>query len=432
MYFYHLLIASQLRFEPSMARRSREVFIGEYMKCIYKIFMSLLVALQLFPLSAEVFRFKYTQGNNYRILSQVDENVFFDGVFSHRAKIINRISAKVTEVIGNSGKHEATFMVSEDSSNNKNIKTWGNEYQSVFLRDEFGNYTIDNKYFMPVVRNIPIFPEHDVQIGESWTAAGHEAHDLRGTFNIKEPFIVPFSAIYTYKGTTEENGRILHIIDARYNIYFDSPQVKNKTSLQSDLPATTMGYSHQTIYWDNNVGAIAHYNEDFRIVMETIFGHTLDFQGIASAEVTDFETPARDKLLEVEKKIKDLGLKNTSVRSDEAGLTISIENIQFLPDSAILMDSEKEKLREIANILKSFPNDLLISGHTALAGTTEGRQILSEQRALSVADYLADLEVKDAHKIFTKGFGATNPIAPNNNEKNKARNRRVEITILDK
>jgi len=98
-----------------------------------------------------------------------------------------------------------------------------------------------------------------------------------------------------------------------------------------------------------------------------------------------------------------------------------------------LLDSEKRKLRQIAEILKQFPeNDLLISGHTALAGTASARQELSEQRAQSVASYLMELGVKDAYHIFTQGFGAERPIAPNTTEEGKARNRRVEITIMDR
>ena len=131
--------------------------------------------------------------------------------------------------------------------------------------------------------------------------------------------------------------------------------------------------------------------------------------------------------------IANLGLENTTVRSDEEGLTISIENIQFMPDSAILLDSEKAKLREIAKVIQQFPlNDLLISGHTALAGTERDRQSLSEERAHAVAEYLAEIGAKDSTHIFTRGFGATKPIAPNNTEEGKAKNRRVEITILDK
>ena len=90
------------------------------------------------------------------------------------------------------------------------------------------------------------------------------------------------------------------------------------------------------------------------------------------------------------------------------------------------------KLEQIAQILEAWPeNDILVTGHTALAGTAKMRQELSEQRARAVADYMILLGVRDRFHIFTQGFGATKPVAPNTTEEGKARNRRVEITIMD-
>ncbi|MCI7588728.1 MAG: OmpA family protein [Candidatus Treponema excrementipullorum] len=386
------------------------------------------------PTMAEVFRYKYRQGETVKILSQVEEDVYVNRVFSHHALITNRVAAEITHMEGTTATHNATFMVSENSTRNTiEIANWGKEYTSVFQRDELGHYTIDKSYFMPVVRDIPVFPEEDIQVGDTWTASGHEAHDLRDGFNVPEPFIVPFAAQYTYVGTAEEDGKTLHVIDVQYNIYFASPNLQEALRYNTDVPATTMGYSHQRIYWDNERGNIAWYNEEFRILIETAYGNTFDFIGTAYAEVDYLQEKASTKVAEVQDTIANLGLENTTVRSDEEGLTISIENIQFMPDSAILLDSEKAKLREIAKVIQQFPlNDLLISGHTALAGTERDRQSLSEERAHAVAEYLAEIGAKDSTHIFTRGFGATKPIAPNNTEEGKAKNRRVEITILDK
>ncbi|MBE6344161.1 MAG: OmpA family protein [Spirochaetaceae bacterium] len=385
--------------------------------------------IQLFSVE---FKFKFAEGDSYRILSTVQEDVLVNGQFDHYAEIVNRISVSVDSVEGNKGIHSALFMTSESSTNYGNRQfTWGEEYESKFTRDSSGKYTISDEYFMPVVRDVPIFPDKDVQVGDTWTAEGHEAHDMRRTFGINKPFKVPFSARYTYAGTVQEDGKTLHLIDVQYNLYYSSPMPTDLTVL--DYPAITMGYSHQNIYWDNEKGAIDHYNEDFRIIVETARGNVFEFIGTAQAEITEFKTHAVDRLAEVQETINQLGIQNTEVRADDEGLTISMENIQFKPDSAELLDSEKRKLRQIAEILKQFPeNDLLISGHTALAGTASARQELSEQRAQSVASYLMELGVKDAYHIFTQGFGAERPIAPNTTEEGKARNRRVEITIMDR
>jgi outer membrane protein OmpA-like peptidoglycan-associated protein len=114
-------------------------------------------------------------------------------------------------------------------------------------------------------------------------------------------------------------------------------------------------------------------------------------------------------------------------------VTISIENIQFDADSANLLPQEKEKVRKLAGILERFPDkDLLISGHTALAGTAAARQKLSEERAAAVARYLVEMGVREDYKVYTRGFGSDKPVAANDTEANRARNRRVEITVLDK
>lgn len=397
-----------------------------------KVFINILIILFFVPnlFFAEQFRFKYNKDDSYRILSTVQENVFINGYLDHYAEIVNRISVEIQNVTGNSTEHSAKFMTSEKSTGRSTF-SWGNEYHSIFTRDEFGHYIISDKYFMPVVRDVPIFPEQEINIGDTWTAEGHEAHDMRTTFGIDTPFIVPFTATYKYTDVVEIEGKKLHKIDVKYKLYYESPFPKD-LNLAYDFPAITMGYSHQTIYWDNEKGAINNYHEDFRIVIETFYGNVFEFNGNAQAEITEFNRKVTDNFITIQDTIKELGIENTSVRSDDTGITISLENIQFKPDSAELLDSEKIKINKISTILKQFPNnDLLISGHTALAGTPEARQELSEQRAQAVAEYLKEIGVKDDYHIFTQGLGATEPVAPNTTEEGKARNRRVEIKILN-
>lgn len=388
-------------------------------------------------------RFKYKKGDNYRVLSTVTETVKVNGLLNHKAEIVNRVSARITDTDKNGrGLNEATFMTTENSTSttaNKTL-TYGEEYESKYWRDSRGVFDISKEYFMPVVRDVPTLPETSVKIGESWTASGHEAHDLRRSFANNEPFKVPFTASYTYlrdeEGVTSDSKhekKTFQVIGVKYSLFFESPLPDNLINSGEDFPTSTMGYSNQTIWWDNDKGQIDHYTEDFRIVMETYYGNQYDFTGKAHAEVTDFERTATDEnLAEVLEKVKDLELENVSVTKSEKGLTISLENIQFEADSAVLLNSEKRKIDKIIKILGNYTNDLLISGHTALAGTEESCQLLSEERAESVAQYLINKGVRDKYHIFTKGFGAKVPIASNSTDKGMAKNRRVEITILDK
>ena len=388
-----------------------------------------------------LFKYKYKDGDNYRILSTVQEDVIRNYRMDHKGEIVNRISVKVTKVNPDgSAEHDTTFMTSEKAVGafTGNSFTWGNEYRSIFTRDSKGIYTIGDEYFMPVVRNVPVFPDYPLKPGDKWQAEGHEAHDLRETFGVQEPYKVPFVADYTYNGpvsTKDKSGKekILHEFDVSYSLYFESPSPENQIMLVMDYPVQTMGFSKQKIYWDAEKGAIDHYGENFRITIATAAGNLYEFRGTAKAEVTEFQrTATEETVAKVQKQIQNLGVKDVSVSAGEKGLTLSIENIQFLADSAVLLDSEKKKIETLAKIIEQYPdNDLLISGHCALAGTAQERQELSEERAAAVADYLGKLGVKDTNRIFTQGFGATKPVAPNNTPQGMAKNRRVEITILD-
>ena len=88
--------------------------------------------------------------------------------------------------------------------------------------------------------------------------------------------------------------------------------------------------------------------------------------------------------------------------------------------------------RKIAGILRAYPdNDILVAGHTAHYPGGVDPQVLSEERAASVADYLVQLGVKDKFHVFTQGFGDKQPIDTNDTAEGRAKNRRVEITIMD-
>ena len=382
--------------------------------------------------SSVQFEFKYKKNDRYRILSTVNEDVFINGEKSHHALIVNRVTARVTETDETGGGiTECTFMTTEDSTGSRTGAkfSYGEEYKSVFHRTKNGIYTISDEYFMPTVRDVPVFPDKKLSPGDKWTARGHEAHDLRRIFGLETPYKVPFIAEYKYLGKEEEGN--LHVFKVKYNMKMKVPQ--NQIPQTEDYPVAMNGFSDETVFWDLEKGAIDHYSENFRIIMETATGAVLEFSGTAQAEVTEFErTATEENLSAIQKKVSDMGIQNVTVSKGEKGLTLSLEDIKFQADSAELLDSEKMKLEQIAQILEAWPeNDILVTGHTALAGTAKMRQELSEQRARAVADYMILLGVRDRFHIFTQGFGATRPVAPNTTEEGKARNRRVEITIMD-
>ncbi len=397
------------------------------------IFIVLCILLQTTSIFAEKFEFKYTTGHTYDILSIVNQEVFVNDVKSHDAVITNEIEVEEVEAQADgSARIDTIWNTSEIARfvNNRGEHTTSQSYFSSLSRDKFGRYILDENAYMPVVRNIPLFPDRDLQPGDSWTAQGEEVHDFRNNFGIEKPFRIPFVANYMYKGTEIVDGKVFHIITASYDLIYESPAPEDTTE---NIPILTMVNSAQTLYWDTEKGYLDHYTEDYRIIMETTRGDRIEFVGDAHAEILNFDTRKIDETLaSVQEKIDNLDLENVSAHVAPKGITISLENIQFEADSAVLQPDAIAKLRQIASILETLPdNDIVVTGHTALAGTARGRQQLSKERAQSVADFLIDLGVRRRREVETVGMGADDPIAPNDSDANRARNRRVEITVLN-
>lgn len=379
---------------------------------------------------AEQFFYKHQKGDAYRILSTVDEDVYVNRVLSHRAEILNRIAVEVTDEKDGTGTHHAEFLTAEKAAGLAGTQSfqWSREYRSVFDRNPCGMITIDDQYYMPVVRNVPVFPDKDLSIGETWTAAGHEVHDFRDGFGIQEPYRIPFRAEYTYLGFKQWKGKDYPAFSVSYRIFSEPPRADGHI-----WPVRIMGASDQTVYWDTELGQPAAYHEYFRMVFELSSGDTFEYRGSAQAEIIAAVRMDKDKMAEeIGRDIDQMGIESTSVRIADDGVIITLEDIQFQPDSAVLMPSERQKLDKIAEILKRYPGrDILIGGHTALAGTAEGRLILSQERAAAAADYLIANGVRSADRIVVQGYGAERPLADNRTEEGMRKNRRVEITILE-
>ena len=393
---------------------------------------ALLLMTAIAPASAQEerhFQYRYREGERYRILSTVDQEVRINGRYSHDARILNRIAIEITEASEDRGRVEARFQTSEEARRAGEVFSWGQEYFSRFERDAQGYLEIEPHYFMPVVRDVPVFPEHALAPGDTWSAEGSEVHDFRRGFGIPEALHFPITVDYRYVGTEELDGLELDLIEIRYNV-LHRPEGVGAAQL---YPHTITGYADQRLYWDNLAGRPYFYEEEYALLFSLSDGRTFEFSGTAEARVVESDPLDRDAMRdEIEQGLKDRGIEDTSVASDERGVTILLEDIRFQPDSDELLLSEKRKLDSIAEILLRYPeHDILVSGHTALAGTEEGRQLLSEQRAQAVGQYLLDSEVRSADQILTRGFGASRPIDDNRSPEGRRRNRRVEITIME-
>ena len=105
-------------------------------------------------------------------------------------------------------------------------------------------------------------------------------------------------------------------------------------------------------------------------------------------------------------------------------------NVTFAYDSATVQPQFQATLDQVAQVLSQYNETYIdVYGHTDSTGSEAYNQDLSERRAQSVASYLESRGVQAA-RIGTRGFGETQPIAPNDTEEGRAANRRVEIRIV--
>jgi len=114
-----------------------------------------------------------------------------------------------------------------------------------------------------------------------------------------------------------------------------------------------------------------------------------------------------------------------------AGLVFRIKDLQFAADSDELLPAARDRLDEIAALLLRFPGrNFLVEGHAAGVGKPAGELELSGKRALRVVKELAARGIPAA-RFTWRGLGSSIPIASNDTEEGRSRNRRVEITLLE-
>jgi len=388
----------------------------------------------IFSLGAQDFRYKHHEGDKYRIISTVNEDVYIDRRLNHSAEILNRIAVEIVSVSGGKGMHKAVFQTSErgviagEASNAGRSFQWAREYDSEFERDSLGHITIDKKFYMPVVRDVPVFPGREIKPGEKWSYEGHEVHDFREGFGIQEPYRIPFTANYVFLGGRSWKGKpcSAFTVDYRINLTPQAPRGRI-------WPVKITGESDQIVYWDGDMGQPVAYSERFRYIFELSNGRVFEYRGTAEAEIIESARMDKEQIAgDIAEEIRRLDIPEVSVRVVDEGITISLDDIRFQPDSAKMLPGENEKLDKVVDILRRYQErDIMVSGHTALAGTAEGRRKLSVERASVVADYLIEKKARPQERVVVRGFGSDRPVADNSTEEGRRKNRRVEITILE-
>lgn len=111
------------------------------------------------------------------------------------------------------------------------------------------------------------------------------------------------------------------------------------------------------------------------------------------------------------------------------GVIVSLAGILFDVGKATLKPASQLTVAKLAGILMVFPRmNLSVEGYTDSTGSAELNMKLSVDRARAVYDFLLAQGIS-SDRMKYQGFGPENPVAPNDTEVNRARNRRVEVVL---
>jgi outer membrane protein OmpA-like peptidoglycan-associated protein len=169
----------------------------------------------------------------------------------------------------------------------------------------------------------------------------------------------------------------------------------------------------------------------------------------AQTKYTDADSPAVQAAARAalpHAKVLDIVGMTSGIQSvlQDLGAKITEHEVKIELDADVLFDFDKynlrpeaaDSLRKVGEVAKSYGNSpVVIEGHTDSKGSPPYNMKLSENRAVSVKNWLVQNASVSAARISTRGWGETKPVAPNTNPNGsdnpagRQKNRRVEITI---
>ena len=131
--------------------------------------------------------------------------------------------------------------------------------------------------------------------------------------------------------------------------------------------------------------------------------------------------------------IDDVCVEENNKKSDIIVFTdnsYTFQNLQFQINNAIIHETSYTELDKLVGyLMQNAKVKIQISGYTDNVGKAQDNIVLSEARANAVKKYLTDKGI-DINRIITKGNGSGNPIASNDTEEGRTKNRRVEMMVL--
>lgn len=313
-----------------------------------------------------------------------------------------------------------------DNINNNDIQEIKENILVKYHKDSKGTTFVPVASIFPVMRNIPMFPDENVIPGTTWESEGLEVHDFFSTNSISQ---LPVKVSYKFIGVDSDP---LQTAEISYICNIDVTNTGDN-SIDPKIYKVT-GTSNNTLFFSlkENRPLKEIYERDYVIITSTMDTYKFVDSGNRVWNKIESTIDKKKELAKIENDIKDQELEDVNISETTDGLKLSLENISFEPDSAVLTKQEALRLKEIAKILTKYKDKhIRIVGHTADRGTPEAQMKLSALRAKAVAKELLHYNAITSKNTEIQGKGASEPIASNKTEKDRKKNRRVEIFITE-
>lgn len=433
----------------------------------------------------EVF-INYIGGKNYTYVERTDLRRYDNGKYTGLVSREVRSFIIQTDEDSNGVFYNGSFFVDEGTKRAA-VSVFAEISDSIessfkILNDGTIVMIKDNGY--PTFRSFPSYPKKNITPGTKWQAKAIRCADPLNKGIITK---IPFYVEYTYSGEQEWNDETVFLVTAKWATRYGS---KFFIDFGGDKDLVEAQGSHSaTIYISKKTGVAIVIRDSVNETFTYSDGNKISFKGtinlftkyppainhgkllpviqrvakLSDEEIGQLQKPVNEfKNIESDFKTKtdsditpssskpSLSSKTKKQTSDSdapsvpddsatkidiektsLGIKLTLPNLQFKPDSKELLPSESRRLEQIAEILLEADGAmLLLEGHSASTGNKKGELELSKERAAVIAKELSNRGI-DSSRFILKGCGSDHPIADNSTKDGMAKNRRVEITILE-
>lgn len=396
-------------------------------KLVLALVFLLMVLYAFFPdcSRTETIRWIIPEGEKLEMVRNAEVEFLVNGVVQKVYHERNIINLSCFEKVNTQSKVKGEFTIYQKHED-EDVYNLREQYPSEFIIRSDGVFSVDEKWKMPNVRNIPSFPEGEVKQGDSWNASSEIMF-----INFEKPLKVAFDTKYTLIGVKNLEGREIALIDYSYSFQKKTSQ----SNCGKDCPDMIIGKNWGRLYWDIKGRKPDSGKDHYRVA----FLYRREDGGISTVEF-NMNIETTNKMFVKVKKEERESEKNEiqknipensgiTVENEKRGLVVRLGEVFFDFDSHILKENSKTSLEKVSEILKTRYKDreIVVEGFTDSIGENDYNKTLSERRARSVASFMKGKISND--KLSYRGLGEEMPIADNSTEKGRQKNRRVDIII---